>query len=337
MKKIELNGIQDSLKSAKNICIIGHKNPDGDALGSTLALSHLLAKQGKNTVVIMPNSYPDFLNWMPGNDQILIYDKDAEKCEENLSGADLIFTLDFNHLDRTGRLGDFLKTLDKTFVMIDHHQSPDDYAKFQLVDTMVGSTCELIYDFIEVLDQKQSLDQDISTCLYTGIMTDSGSFRFPLTSSKTHRIIADLIDHGANNSKIHRDTFDNNSYSRLQLLGRALQNLKVIEALNTAYISLSQADLDEFNFKKGDTEGFVNYGLSLKGIKFAVIFIESKQENIIKISFRSKGDFDVNTFARKHYDGGGHKNAAGGKSNLALDETLIKFEEIIQQYKSDLL
>lgn len=338
MKKIELNGIQDRLKSAKHICIIGHKNPDGDALGSTLALSHVLGKQGKSTVVMMPNSYPDFLQWMPGNDEVLIYDKAAEKCNESLKQADLIFTLDFNHLDRTGdKFSEFLKTLDKTFVMIDHHQAPDEYAKFQLVDTMVGSTCELIYDFIEILDRKQDLDQAISNCLYTGIMTDTGSFRFPLTSSKTHRIIADLIDHGAENSKIHRDTFDNNSYSRMQLLGRALQNLKVIESLNTAYISLSQADLDEFNFKKGDTEGFVNYGLSLKGIKFAVIFIENKQENIVKISFRSTDNFDVNTFARTHYHGGGHKNAAGGRSDLGLDETLIKFEDIIQQYKNDLL
>ncbi|MFN2262059.1 MAG: bifunctional oligoribonuclease/PAP phosphatase NrnA, partial [Psychroflexus sp.] len=233
MKIKELNGIQSLLKTKQQISIIGHKNPDGDALGSTLALSHFLQKTGHNTQVIMPNSYPEFLKWMPGNEDILIYDKDSKKCEQSLNASDLIFTLDFNNLDRTGNLGEFLKNLDKTFVMIDHHQAPDDYAKFRFVDTMIGSTCELIYDFIEILDQKSELDKTISSCLYTGIMTDTGSFRFPLTSSKTHRIIADLIDHGAENSKIHRDTFDNNSYSRMQLLGRALQNLKVIESLNT--------------------------------------------------------------------------------------------------------
>ena len=200
----------------------------------------------------------------------------------------------------------------------------------------MSSTCEMVYNFIENLDDLDKIDQDIATCLYTGIMTDTGSFRFPSTTSRTHDVISQLISKGANNSEIHNKVFDTNSYSRLQLLGRAMQNLKVITELSTAYISLSQDELDEFNFKKGDTEGFVNYGLSLKGILFAAIFIENKQDDIIKISLRSKGEFSVNEFSRAHFNGGGHTNAAGGRSHDSLESTIDNFISILPQYKDEL-
>jgi len=291
---------------------------------------------GITSQVIMPNSSPDFLAWLPSIDTILCYDNDKAQCEEELDNSDFVFTLDFNHLDRTGSLGDHLQKLNTNFVMIDHHQQPADYAPYMLSDTSIASTCELVHEYITTQYPETKLTADIASCLYTGIMTDTGSFRFPSTTSKTHRIIADLIDAGANNSEIHQNTFDNNAESRLHLLGRALQNLKVLKDLSTAYISLSQDDLNQYGFKKGDTEGFVNYALSLKGIKFAVIFIENKAENIIKISFRSIGDFDVNTFARNHYNGGGHNNAAGGKSDLDLNTTLEKFEETLNNYRKEL-
>lgn len=194
-----------------------------------------------------------------------------------------------------------------------------------------GSTCEMVYNFIELLDQTLLLDKTIGTCLYTGILTDSGSFRFPKTTGRTHRIIAELIDLGVENTTIPNLIFDNNSYTKIQLLGRALQNMKVMEKQQTSYISLSQAELDEFQHLKGDTEGVVNYGLSIKGVVFSAIFIENKEENCIKISFRSKGDFDVNQFARDHFNGGGHINAAGGKSDLTLQETINKFEKLVTQ------
>jgi phosphoesterase RecJ-like protein len=216
-------------------------------------------------------------------------------------------------------------------IMIDHHQKPDNYATYTYSDTIFGSTCEMIYNFISFLDQKDLIDKTIATCIYTGITTDSGSFRFPSTTGTTHRIVADLIDIGINNSEIHNQLFDNNSYNRLQLLGRALQNMKVFPDYKTSYITLSQKELDEFHYEKGDTEGIVNYGLTIKGIYFAAIFIEHRDENIIKISFRSQGSFDVNQFARDHFSGGGHINAAGGKSYESLRETIKKFENLISK------
>jgi phosphoesterase RecJ-like protein len=194
----------------------------------------------------------------------------------------------------------------------------------------------MVYNFIEMLSDTDKIDATIATCLYVGIMTDTGSFRFNSTTSRTHYVIGNLMDKGADNTQIHNNIFDTNNYSRLQLLGRALQNLKVLPELRTAYITLSQKELDEFNFKKGDTEGFVNYGLSLKGIIFAVIFIESHKDKIIKISFRSKGDFSVNQFARTHFNGGGHDNAAGGRSEVSLQATVEEFISILPQYKNEL-
>jgi phosphoesterase RecJ-like protein len=222
-----------------------------------------------------------------------------------------------------------LNKLTAPMIMIDHHQKPDGFATYTYSNTSFGSTCEMLYHFISYLNQKALIDKTIATCIYTGIVTDSGSFRFPSTTGTTHRIVADLIDLGIQNSEIHNLLFDNNSYNRLQLLGRALQNMKVLPAYKTTYIALSQKDLDEFHYEKGDTEGVVNYGLTIKGILFAAIFIEHRDENIIKISFRSQGSFDVNQFARDHFSGGGHINAAGGKSTESMTATIRKFEHLL--------
>jgi phosphoesterase RecJ-like protein len=224
-----------------------------------------------------------------------------------------------------------LNKLSAPMIMIDHHQKPDIYATVTYSDTSIGSTCEMIYNLISYLDKKDLLDNTIATCIYTGITTDTGSFRFPSTTSTTHRIVADLIDLGINNSAIHNSLFDDNSANRLQLLGRALQNIKVFPENKTSYITLSQKELDEFHYQKGDTEGIVNYGLSIKRIHFSAIFIEHRDENIIKISFRSQGNFDVNQFAREHFNGGGHINAAGGKSYESMKATTNKFEELISK------
>ena len=215
--------------------------------------------------------------------------------------------------------------------MIDHHQSPDTYAKYTFSDTSYGSTCEMLYNFMVQIGKKALIDKTIATCLYTGILTDSGGFKFPKTTGNTHRIVAEFIELGVENTVIPTLLFDNSSYNRLQLLGRALQNLKVIADKKTAYITLSQKELDDFGYEKGDTEGIVNYGLSIKGIHFAAIFIEHTDEKIIKISFRSQGDFDVNLFARAHFNGGGHMNAAGGKSNETLEKTIEKFIHLVAE------
>jgi len=337
MNNTQITKIKALLSAPKNIVIVPHRNPDGDAMGSTLALYHYLKLHNHDAKVIAPNDYPDFLKWLPGDDTVLKFE--SQQAESNLliDKADIIFTLDFNAFHRAGhQMADVLEKSSAIKIMIDHHQQPDDYATFMYSDVNMSSTCEMVYNFIEMLNDTDKINATIATCLYVGIMTDTGSFRFPATTSKTHAVIGHLIDKGADNSQIHNNIYDTNSYSRLQLLGRAMQNLKVIPELRTAYITLSQAELDEFNFKKGDTEGFVNYALSLKGIIFAAIFIENKQDNIIKISLRSKGDFSVNEFSRAYFNGGGHTNAAGGRSEDDMQTTINKFISILPQYKQDL-
>jgi phosphoesterase RecJ-like protein len=333
MNKQDIQAIQLLLSTPKKIAIIPHRGPDGDAMGSTLALYHFLQKNNHHPVVVSPNDFPDFLAWMPGSETVKIYEKDKEICTKILEEAEVVFTLDFNALHRVGEMETVLEKLTVPFIMIDHHQKPDDYATYTYSDVAFGSTCEMVYNFISYLDKKQDIDKTIATCIYTGILTDSGSFRFPKTTGTTHRIIAELIDLGVENTVIPTLLFDNSSYNRLQLLGRALQNMKVMMDHKTSYTSLTQDELNSFDYIKGDTEGIVNYGLSIKGIVFTAIFIENKEEGIIKISFRSQGNFDVNQFARDHFQGGGHSNAAGGKSETSMEETLAKFENLVHNLK----
>ncbi len=329
MKKQDIKAIQQLLSTPKKIVIIPHRNPDGDAMGSSLGLYHFLTKNNHQAVVVSPNEFPDFLAWIPGAESVKIFEKNKKTCTKILEEAELVFILDFNALHRVGEMENVLNKLKVPFIMIDHHQSPDDFASFTYSDIAFGSTCEMVYNFISFLGKKSTIDKTIGTCIYTGILTDSGSFRFPKTTGTTHRIIADLIDLGVENSEIPALLFDNSSYGRLQLLGRALQNMKVLPDHKTAFTTLTQEELETFNHTKGDTEGIVNYGLSIKGIAFTAIFIENVEEKIIKISFRSQGDFDVNVFARNHFNGGGHRNAAGGKSELSMEETVIKFEDLV--------
>jgi phosphoesterase RecJ-like protein len=324
------------LTTPKNIVIVGHRNPDGDAMGSTLALKFYLEKKGHNCTVVVPNEYPDFLHWLPESDSTYRFDWQNNQSQKAIQNSDIIFLLDFNALHRVG--SDMQKTLENyknDFAMIDHHQQPDDVT-YMYSDTSICSTCQMVYQFIEMNNDLELIDADIATCLYTGIMTDTGSFRFRSTTSATHRIIADLIDKGAENDRIHNNVYDANSYNRLLLLGQALSNLQILPSYKTAYITLTSEEKKRFDFQKGDTEGVVNYALSLKGIIFAAIFIEDSDQEIIKISFRSKGIFSVNQFARNHFSGGGHDNAAGGKSDLDMAKTVTKFTSLLPQYKSEL-
>ncbi|RBP30832.1 phosphoesterase RecJ-like protein [Oceanihabitans sediminis] len=334
MKKQEIADIKSLLSTPKKIVIVPHKNPDGDAIGSTLGLYFYLLKYQHEAQVIAPNDYPDFLKWMPNEDSVLKYDTQKEESDKLINHADIIFTLDFNALNRTGDMETVLASTESIKIMIDHHQQPEDYALYTYSDVSMSSTCEMVYNFIDMLGDINKVDANIATCLYTGIMTDTGSFRYPSTTATTHKVIADLIEKGAQNAQIHNAIYDTNSYSRLQLLGCALSNLKVLPEYRTAYITLSQQELNDFQYKKGDTEGFVNYALSLQNIIFAAIFIEDQQQNIIKISLRSKGDFSVNEFSRAHFSGGGHTNAAGGRSESSLEETIENFISILPSYKN---
>lgn len=325
--------ITAELSEARNIVIVPHKGPDGDAIGSSLGLMHFLKNKGHDVDVIAPNDYPKFLKWLPGNEEVMIYEKDKANADQLIENADIVFALDFNHLNRSGDMQEVLTASQAVFIMIDHHREPSDFANYTYSDAEMSSTCEMVYHFIDKLRAVEKITPEIATCLYSGIMTDTGSFRFSATSAETHRVIAQLIDKGAVNHEIHNNIFDTFNENRLQLLGTALQNLRVLPEYKTAYITLSQEELDKHNFQKGDTEGFVNYGLAIEDVIFALIFIENKQEGIIKISFRSKGDFNVNEFARAHFEGGGHNNAAGGKSEVSMEDTVAKLKSILPDYK----
>ena len=329
--------LQEYLSKPREIVIIGHRNPDGDAMGSTLGLKHYFDKKGHNAQVLVPNEYPQFLHWLPGSKTVYRFDRQNKQSVRSLNKSEIVFLLDFNALHRVG--DDMKNTLEKyenDFALIDHHQQPDEFT-YMYSDTEMCSTCQMVYNFIDMMGDVDMIDEAIATCLYTGIMTDTGSFRFRSTTSTTHRVIADLIDKGAQNDRIHSNVLDANSYNRLLLLGRALSNLEILPEYKTAFITLSKEEKKEFNYEKGDTEGVVNYALSLKGIVFGVIFIEDEDLGIVKISFRSKGKFSVNQFARNYFNGGGHDNAAGGRSTDSLEDTISKFKGLLPNYKDELI
>ena len=336
MKPEDIEAVKQLLASTKKIVIIPHRNPDGDAMGSTLGLYHFLKKKGHTPTVISPNEFPDFLTWLPGSDTVKVFERDNGAAVNALKEAELVFTLDFNNLSRTGdAMEPVLAKLSVPFIMIDHHQEPGDYAVVTFSDTSYGSTCEMVYHFISGLGETELIDKTIASCLYTGIVTDSGSFRYPSTTGDTHRIVAEFIDKGIDNPGIHSLLFDNHSHSRIQILARSLQNMKLLPEYKTSYTWLSHEDLASFGHNKGDTEGIVNYGLSVKGIILTAFFTENKDEGIIKISFRSKDGLDVNQYARKYFNGGGHINAAGGRSGESLDDTIQKFIATLADIKID--
>jgi phosphoesterase RecJ-like protein len=324
-----MNGIEEILNNSSSIVITTHKSPDGDAIGSSLALYQFLVKKGKEVTVIVPDAFPDFLNWMEGVENIIYHDSQTQQAEEIIEKADVIFSLDYNALNRIGELSNPIEKSNATKIVIDHHQDPKDFANHYIVDTDCCSTSQLIYEFIEKLGELEKLDKAIGECIYCGIMTDTGSFRYPSTTSKTHKVIGHLIDLGADGAKIHQEVYDTYSEHRLRLLGYALtEKMKVFPEYNAAYISLLQEELHQFSFKKGDSEGLVNYPLSIDGIKFTVLITE-KEDNI-SFSFRSKDDFYVNKIANEHFNGGGHIYAAGGMLEVPLEEAIKRVEDVIK-------
>ena len=337
MKKENIGILKELLVKKKNIVIIPHTSPDGDAIGSCLALLHILNETGHKTNILSPNEPPSFLKWAPGFNKIIFYDKDKDLCLKKIKNADIIFTLDFNDLSRIGEMENLVNSSKANIIMIDHHQNPKNYADIVFSNPNIGSTCELLYEIIIQLDYDKILNTLTSTCLYLGIMTDTGSFQYSNVSSRTHEIVSKLIDKKINQSEIHNKVYNDSSVSRLKVLGSALNNLTIIKELNTAYMYLKKSDLIKFDFKKGDSEGIVNYGLSLKNIIFSVIFIEDIEDiNKVKISFRSQGNFSCNEFANDNFKGGGHINAAGGIHSGPIEETINKFKKVINKYKNKL-
>ena len=330
----DIEAIKVLLASPKNIAIIPHRNPDGDALGSTLGLSHYLNLKGHSTVVISPNEFPDFLSWMPGSETVKIFEKDKDSCTKILDEADVIFTLDFNHLGRTGdQMEEVLEKADALFIMIDHHQKPDTYAKYTFSDTSYGSTCEMVYDFIVASGHQDRIDETIGECIYAGVVSDTGSFRFPSAHSGVHTLVADLKSKGLQHSKVHENLFDNFLENKLRFTGHVLlHRMEVMYEYNTALIAISKNDLLKYYIKTGDTEGLVNFPQSIQGIKLVGLVIDRDEER--KWSFRSKGDFDCNAFARKYFNGGGHFNASGGRSSDSLEITVQRFKEAVKENRA---
>lgn len=330
------NNLKELILQPKNIVITTHRGPDGDAMGSSLGLYNLLINLGHNVNVITPNDYASFLDWMPGNDTVTEFDGNEDKAIDVTSKADMIFMLDFNSLSRLDNFSQIVADSTAYKVLIDHHQDPDiTIANLIFSDPSSCSTAQLLYELIVAMDMTNKINMDIAECLYVGIMTDTGSFKYNSTTSKTHNIIADLIDKGARNSKIHDLIYDNFSADRMKLLGYCINDkLLLYPENNTAIISLTDEELNKFNFKKGDTEGIINYALAIKGIIFAVLIVQ--RGDIVKLSLRSKGKFKVNLIANKYFQGGGHTNASGGISYLTVNETIKKVENIINIYKEEL-
>lgn len=332
----QINHARELIDQSKNIVITSHKNPDGDAVGSALALYLFLKSLGKKVTAILPDGAPEFLQWLPDYHEIITFDQNESKAADVISKADLIFSLDYNHLGRVGEnMQNALIKATADFILIDHHQQPGDFAKVTYSDTSACSTCEMIYLFIAETYGKSMINIPIATCIYCGIMTDSGSFRFSSVSQSTHIIVGELIALGLDHAAVHREVYDTNLLDRLKLVGYALsEKLEIITDCDAAIIWLTMEELKRFNHRQGDTESLVNQALSIKGIKLAVFVRESSNE--VKLSFRSKGSYDVNLFARTHWQGGGHMNAAGGASYTDMPSTLAKLKQLIHDNRSQI-
>ncbi len=315
----------------QQIVITTHTNPDGDAIGSSLGLYGSLLAAGYDKVsVIVPNSYPSFLQWMSFNDAVINATKHPHKAEKLLDQASLIFCLDYNGLSRTDKLEKPISNSKAKKILIDHHPQPEPGFDLNLSNTQVSSTAELVFEFILKLGWKDFINLKVAECFYAGIVTDTGSFSFGSNNPRTYEIMAQIMALGVDGENIHRQIYSTYSENRLRLLGYCLsEKLVVMAEQNAAYISLSKDELNRFNHKVGDTEGIVNYALSIENIHLAALFTENNDH--IKISLRSTGSHDVNIFARNYFNGGGHRNASGGKNYDSMEHTLKKFESLIKE------
>ncbi len=334
---LDIATLAELLAKPQKIVITTHHKPDGDAMGSSLGLYNYLIQQGHHAKVITPTDYPDNISWMPGNDDVIIYTENLEQSAQLIADADIIFCLDFNALSRINNMGILVGESAAKKVMIDHHLEPADFDDYRYWDINACATAQLVYKFIvKELNNKQLVNKDVATCLYTGIMTDSASFSLPNTTAEVHRIVADLIDAGAQSYQIHQLVFNNSSESRLRFLGMCLsEKLEVLEEYNTALITVSKQDLEKYNVVTGDTEGIVNYALSITGIRLAAFIVE--RSDMVKLSLRSRGEFPANDICKKYFNGGGHRNAAGGMSNSSLEEVVNQFKLILPEYKKLLI
>ena len=333
-----ISALKELLAQPRQIFITTHHKPDADALGSSLGLAGYLRKKGHHVTVVTPSDYPDFLAWMPGNEDVIVYDarRNDAQVREIIGTAEVIFCLDFSCLGRINELGAYIRNAPGTKVLIDHHLEPESFAHLDFSNPKAAATAELVFEVIRDLGDQDLIDVGIGESLYAGIMTDTGSFRHPSTSRNVHLIIAELLDAGIDLSSVHRRIYDSHSEMRLRFLGFVLKDkLVVLPEYNTAYIAITQDELRQYQSKTGDTEGLVNFALSIEGVVFAAVLIDRGQA--VKISFRSVGGFSVNEFARQHFQGGGHLNASGGISYDSLDVTVQRFLDLLPQYQTKLV
>lgn len=335
--KIAAKEIFDLLENHKgaNVIITTHHKPDADAIGSSLGLYLFLSKMNLNVTVITPTDFAGFLHWMKGAKEIVNFEGNESTCDELTKNADFIICLDFNHLSRINEYGEMVANAKAKKILIDHHQFPQGFEDYTYWDDKASSTCELVYRWIKDVEKEQQIDQYIASCLYTGIMTDTGSFRFSNCSADTHQIVANLMHYGVDHVWIHDKIYDSFTEDRVKFIGYAIsQKLEVLPEFHTAIITIDRDELKKYKIQTGDTEGLVNYGLSIEGIKFAILVID--RTKMVKMSFRSKGKFAANQFAMNHFNGGGHFNAAGGSSNLSFNETVTAVKDTLKLYQKQL-
>jgi len=334
LKKEDILRVKKLLSEQKKIAITVHYNPDGDAIGAALTLQIYLQQQGHSVSILSPNHYPDFLEWMPQSESIILANNNFELCVDKIKSAEIIFCVDFNQLNRIGTLEKAVEETTVPKILIDHHISPDtSFDIMYSVPENTSSTCELVYNFIvNMLDGEQFMNKQIADCLYVGIITDTGSLSYSCNNESTYHILGNLFKYGINGEDIHRKVYDNYSENRIRLLGYCLtERLTVLDEYATSFIYLTKEDLEKYDYKQGDIEGIVNYGLSIKSVRFTALF--SERDDRIRLSFRSKGNFNVDDFARTHFKGGGHKNASGGNSYTTMEETIEEFKSLLKQYK----
>lgn len=334
----DVTALKELLREPRRIFITTHHKPDADALGSSLGLAGYLRKKGHHVTVVTPSDYPDFLSWMPGNQDVVVYEpgRNDRRVQDIIRESDVLFCLDFSALSRIHELGALVQASPATKVLIDHHEQPEPFADIAFSFPSAAATAELVFEIIRDLGDQALITPEIGECLYAGIMTDTGSFRHPSTSRNVHMIIAELLDAGINLSAVHRRIYDSHSEERLRFLGFVLKDkLTVLREYNTAYIAITADELKQYHSKTGDTEGLVNFALSIEGIVFAAILID--RVNAVKISFRSVGEFSVSEFSRRHFNGGGHHNAAGGISYDPLDATVKRFLSLLPDYQPQLV
>lgn len=333
--KKSITKVSQFIENSNNIVITTHLSPDGDALGSSLALYHFLKNKDKNVTVIVPNSYPYFLEWLEGTQQIINYELNPHDADKLFESADLIFSLDYNIPKRIGRMADSFINSKAPKILIDHHLLPGDCFDVIISYPQISSTSELIFRTLYQAEQFDAINFTIAECIYCGMMTDTGGFTYNSNNPEIYEIISLLLQKGIDKDVIYAKVFNNYNEERFRLLGYTLsQRMKTYPELHTALIWLSKEDQKQFDFSKGDTEGFVNYPLNIQGIIFSVFIRED--EHLIKISFRSQGDFPSNEFAARFFNGGGHLNASGGEFYGTIQDAIQLFEDGLAQYREKL-